>query len=854
MQEPVNLVKIIKASAGSGKTYQLALNYLKILSGHSPDISVLRSIVAMTFTNKAAAEMKYRILKFLKEIALETSEGRKLSSMTGISSKDAAKWLDIILRNYEDFRVQTIDSFVFNLLRAMAWEINIRPDVEPEFNTKRIIEKVFDILLLKLGDEKGGDLEKVFKEALNCFLEIERTPGFNPEKHFKKRLGQLFEITARRNFRIISQSNSDSLDQIEKNISELIENILNSNEPEGKFQKKAIDALKNKNFDSAFFHKDHIRDLLLKNKSVEKLSCRELEYLNSLYQNLKRELNEYFLQLAIARMAPYTKLLSKFESEAEKFCNREGIIPAGRWLYLVERHISKGNLPYIYFILGEKFKHFLIDEFQDTSLTQWKVLAPLVDNALSEGGSFLYVGDPKQSIYMWRGANPDIFIGVTEEFTKFRPCIEVLDTNWRSVKKVVEFNNDLFSSLESVSLVEELIKDYIGGSISDVDKDILERCLEDILVSFEDVRQKVSSGNFQDRMGGSVELLKISGSVSEVRNDNIRKSLVEKIKKLAEDGMNLSDMTILVRTNSQAKMVFSWLWNEGITAVTEHSLKLEKAPTVMAIVNFLRFLNDPEDEISLFGFLSSKLAGEFLDEFSEELILKARDQNLSLYRFLRDYRGNIYDKLFGRFIETAGYETAYVVTWKLIEYFDVKKRFPEEISFVLRFLELISGMEERLGRFVSISEFISMWEDEGLEERLGIPEGTGASLLEEGSDRLRGAVRIMTIHGAKGLEFPIVFVPFLDWHLKSSPFVVLDNGEIAKISRHCPKEIRNIVLKDRLNGLVESLNLFYVALTRAKNHLIIMVPESPSQQLGNIFRKIIANQAMIQEKGLCRAN
>ncbi len=828
-------LRAIKASAGSGKTYQLALNYISLL-GNRVNLSVLRSIVAMTFTNKAAAEMKYRIIKFLKEISFGTPEGHKLTETTGVTQENAQKWLDLILRNYDDFRVQTIDSFVFALMKAISWEIRRRPDVEPEFNISRLIQKSFDRLLLNL-DNPNNRLSEIFEKALRCFLDIEQARGFNPEKHFKRRLEELFESIEKTDSKPVSirEDLSKSLEKLEKDMNDIATKIINI--CGASLTANAYKALSERKLDSAFFKKNHISELLKKNHK-----CSEsIEELNQLYLELKDKAQEYLLLLSLARLAPYTDLLSVLREEMDRLCARDGIVMPGQWLKLITEHLSLDHIPLVYLTMGERLRHFLIDEFQDTSRIQWEVLYPLIQNAISEGGSLFYVGDPKQSIYIWRSAEPGIFREVLDSFRAYQPEVKVLDTNWRSGEKIVRSNNLIFSSLSDHSFVESLISDYfkdLGGN------PVIQECAKEIANNFQDVVQNVPSGK-SGTDEGYVELLPIPGSNTEERNEEIKKLIVEKIRCMSQNGLTFSDITVLVRTNREARIVFSWLWAEDIPAVTEHSLRIEKSPTVRALLNFMRFVNDPKDEISFVGFLKSDVAIESCEELKSlgnDWIFKAKtegNESESLVTcFARRYR-EIYEYLFTRFLRTAGYETAYDIAREAIRYFKVRERFPEETSFVLRFLELINSMESSMGRFVSLSEFLSLWEEEGAEERLGIPEGVGAKLLGATDEESNaGAVRIMTIHGAKGLEFPAVIIPFTDWTLHSPPVVVLSDGRLARVSKPYPEEVTEKVVKERINTLTEAFNLFYVALTRARNHLVVMIPESP-RSLGKMFKKLI---------------
>ena len=873
------MFKVIKASAGSGKTYQLTLNYLKHLSrGNRPDASVIRSILAITFTNKAAAEMKHRIVKALKEIALGTPMGLELGRITGISKDNASQWLDIIIRNYDDFRVQTIDSFVFHLLQTMAWEMRIRPDAEPELNTDRVLGKAFDRLLLKMGNDEH--LERIFGEALRCFLELENASGFNPEKHFRKKIRNIFETAV---LKVASSSSVnrgkyallsfETLKDLKERAAKIAQEILAIcerdkiqlyNKAKDAFEKFARQDGQKDPGNSEYFRKSSISEFVKQSKKPLDLS-----QLDQLYQKFKESFSEYLLAYAIVRIVPYANLLSELTKEIEAISSSEGIILSGQWTRMVLEHL-RDHVPAVYFSLGERLKHFLIDEFQDTSREQWETLFPLIENALSEGGSLIYVGDPKQSIYIWRQADPALFSEAMKAFPSVQPDVETLRINWRSAKEIVEFNNTLFSSLDE-TLLETVVKKYLGiseeiprfarddstglsfrgtkcrGISCDIaSDDFVKRCVQDIKLNFDNVVQELpdSCHGTSTRPCGSVETIIIKGSNKGDRKVEIKEKLIEKISGFVSSGVPLSDITVLTRTNEQIKFVFSSLWEAGIPAVTEHSLRIEKSSTIKAVVNFLKFIHDPKDESSLVGFLQSDLARGLNDVecFDESWIFEAHDKNLSLFKYIREFHQDVYNSVFAPFIERAGYETAYDLARWVIQRFDVRRRFPEESSFVLRFLELINNLEEKLGRFVSLSEFISLWEKEVAEEQLGIPESIGAQLLvssESDVENNKGAVRIMTIHGAKGLEFPVVILPFLDWDSKNPEVIVLEDGRLARVSKPYPEEVRNAVLKKKKEELIESFNLLYVAFTRARNHLVVMIPGENSPPIAHFLCNLL---------------
>ncbi len=821
----------IKASAGSGKTYRIGLSFLEHLANKKmPDRTHLRSILAITFTNKAVEEMKSRIIGFLKEIALNTPKGKILSSEVGLSSEEASKWLSFIFEHYDDFRVQTIDSFVFQILQVISLELNKRPDLEVEFNTEKIFNRAFDKALLRFGSDPG--LKNIFLFALKTYLEIEKASGFNPEKIFRKTTLKIFKALREKKTRgnFLKDFSEDQINHIKNTIQNLALKILKS------FDLKEFNS-QAKNFleavsrgeikDSKYFGKESLKELLKKDAKGKVDETRE-----ELFKGLKKHYNEYLLALACAKTTPYKKLLEKVEGYIEGICHQEGLILEGDWLKLVKTYLDDGKVPQVYLYLGQSLKHFLIDEFQDISHLQWHVLYPLIENSLSEGGSLIYVGDPKQSIYMWRDAQPDLFDKVENSFP-YNHEKDVLTKNWRSLKGIVEFNNNLFSCLKDKVFVKTLVSE----NLKDLSEEEAESLCSTVKSYFDDVIQEAVNND------GSSSVV-----IMAVENENsIKEGLCQKISELIEEGVNLSDVAILNRTNEEAFKVFSWLCSAGIPVITENSLKIEKSEIVKTILNFMRYLTNPHDEIALVGILENRAIAKFLEEkgifFEEDFIIKAKEEQRSLGHYIKEKHPLAYEILFKPFRRWTGYETAYDVARKIVEYFSLKSIFPEEKSFLARFFELINSMEERSQKFFSISEFIEAWEEEGVEEKLGIPEGIGAKIGKE-IGKIHGAVRAMTIHKAKGLEFPIVFVLFVDWKFRLDSIMVLEDGKLVKSSKPYPEEIAKERSARKARDFIETLNLFYVAFTRAKERLFIFL--SKERESGKILEKMLKHQKLLK--------
>ncbi len=809
----------IHASAGSGKTYQLTLRYLSILS-YSSEVSLshLRSIIAITFTNKAASEMKERIIQALKEIVFETERGRSFSRETGLTANKAEKWLNLILNHYGDFQVRTIDSLIFTLLRGISLEHGLRPDLDVELKEKRLLFRALDRLLLELS-EGNREIEGLFRKVISTFMSIEDRSGFNPEWAIKKRMVELFRKKGKDPIKVSKHSLPDfSVLRNELNSSGkmLVERLKNEGLSLKRNAEKYFES-PTEYLSSKSFYKDSITELI-RGKNAGSM---ELE---DLYTRFKNALEKYLMTGAILKITPYIDLYRKINEQLDIIRQEEGLISGGEWLYIVKNYLREGGLLHIYCKLGNRFRHFLIDEFQDTSREQWEALEPLIENSLSEGGSLTYVGDIKQSIYIWRGSDPDLFKEVPNRLPQASKVIDHnLEFNWRSGKEIVKFNNSIFYKLTDKKIAQNIAAQLLYGKKEIPKESHFVGILRDKIIShFSDVLQKIPQK--ESSLPGEIEIYYIEEKDKSEREEHIKSIIEEKVSLLFEE--TNEEIAILVRRNDQAQEVAAWLFENGIPAITENALKLNRSPLIRSIVSLLCFLNSPSDDVGLAGFLQSDLLRELIapEDITEAIVRWQKGKNLSLYNRVRHLFPHIEKEILSPLLEMVGMVSPYDLIQYIMELFHIRERFPHEKGFLNRFLELIIRHEEEEGG--SLSGFLELWKESGSDERLGLPEGIHA-------------VKILTIHGAKGLEFSTVLIPFTDWYIKPKNILSLPDGTVLYVSKPYPKSITPYVMEERIKNAIELLNLLYVAMTRAKERIILFISKTSRYGMGDILKELL---------------
>ena len=810
-------VDVVEASAGSGKTYALAKRYIKlILDPHikSEDIPI-KSILAVTFTNKASMEMKQRILEFLKRIAFDRFDNK---------SQLAYKRMDEIIDNYNFFQVQTIDSFIHTLLKGCAFDLDLPFDFKIKQNQHKYLVYSIDCLI----DKKQGDQEisDAFDEFLDYYLFAE-----NKESWFSKQnIVELIEI-------LYNYSNvyGGSFRKPEVEVKEIIEkkkNIIGligeiqRNAPEGTDKRfmGSIDKFLDKNKDgfaiesiSAYF----TREEFPLNKGAE-----PSEKIAKLWIEVHKNLDELCKCESLATFNPYIKIFNLAIAEFRKLANFDDVVFLCELNSRAQRLFSDNEMPIpeIYYRIATRLHHYLVDEFQDTNELQWRNIFPLVEEALSSDGSLFYVGDKKQAIFRFRGGDVSLFDSIPKQkfFAKFNSKRTVLAKNYRSQKEIVKFNNEIFASdnLERfVKEVDDLQKDNFEFSDKDVKK---------VLNIFEDSKEEPE----EEHKYGYV---KVEAVKMPTVDENISEKVVHLIKELKQR-FNYGDIAILARENKDVKLFTRWLMEEDIPVESERTVNIREQALVKELISFLKFFDSPIDNLFfasfILGDIFQKASGVKQNVVRDFLFKRHQDKNKKqkgpyLYREFRKKFPDVWNNLLDELFKSVGFAPLYEFMVSIFNKFKVMENFPDQQGFFMRLLELIKEKEDDYSGLSSFLEFFEEIEEKELFVNL------------TSSD----SVRIMTIHKSKGLEFPVVIIPSLEMgvgvgsgaSVARNPYIVQqsENNNLRLIrlkkkyglfSDNLKKEYKNEYLK----SLIDELNTLYVALTRAMDELYIFIPSRVS--------------------------
>ncbi|MDQ7032682.1 MAG: UvrD-helicase domain-containing protein [Desulfonauticus sp.] len=803
----------LKASAGSGKTYNLALRYLTLLHHlQTPDKNNLRKIVAITFTNKAAAEMKERILLFLKQIAFNTKQGQILYKATGICPHKAKQWVETIILNYSDFQVRTIDSLLFAILKGLAFELDIKSESDVVFNQEDVFEQAFNVLLKNLTQNKN-----LWEQALKTYLEIDDQKGFYPEYKLRERLFEIYPQiddnvnTYQMDLKEFQHAEKELIKTYNKfySVYNKLKTKLNAN----LIGKSITATLEPKKIIEKKFLQRNPSELFKKNQGSEK-EKKEFEHVFIMLKEKAEIYSSYLSKSAFSKVGGYVAFLKQLRTIIKNICQKEGLILGGEeWTRIILKEMQKQGLPpLIYAHFAAKFSHFLFDEFQDTSRLQWDGLYFLLEDVLSKGGSLFLVGDTKQAIFSWRGGDWTIFEEIFNSKQQF-PCVtnkkqQTLTKNYRSHPDLVDFFNTLFEPLTNVNFVQEHIAPYCLGSNSPVQH--RQQFAQDITSAFANHKQVP---HLSSQTKGIVKIYKLRGNKEELEN-KVKKVFIEQIKKIWDKQGQTQEtpIAILVRKHEEAATIASWLFAENIPVITEQGLKLKVSNIVKGLLCFLYYLYDQNDEIALYGFLASNLYPDTPKDETELLQTWTSDQI--------DYWKTKINNLAKKLKPYLNRRSPYELLWAIMDNLSLSTRLQKELVshkvFVEKLLEVTHEFEVKQGP--SLAKYLEFLEQGGLEQRISLPENIQA-------------IQILTIHKAKGLEFPIVFIPFTDWRIQTKPQIAKYNNYLVYLGKHLSDELTDFKFQRTAKEAQELLNLFYVAITRAKQELYLFLT-CPSTKQG----------------------
>jgi ATP-dependent exoDNAse (exonuclease V) beta subunit len=849
---------IYKSSAGSGKTFTLVKEYLKIVLN---DKSKVRGVLAITFTNAAAAEMKSRIIETLGKLSkLNVAEKESWTpdvidlmnhivgnyddnSLNKIISA-SAEVLSQILHNYGDFAVSTIDSFTHRIIRTFAFDLQIPMNFDIELDAKFLLNQAVELLISRVGTDTDGSLTKLMVAYMERTTDEEKKLSIEQgilklaSTLMKEDLDnnvELLKNVSLEDFFIIQKKIVAEINIFENEIIKIAKSVVNAIDEEGLedesffrgaqgiskyFRNLANGLIEEKIVPNSYVIKTIDEDKWFSSKSTiaEQAQISQISNLiKDSYYSIKNKAeadieNYYMLKLVNKNIFPLA-VLNEVEKVLEEIKSQNSILHISDFNKKIASIVAEQPVPFIYERLGEKYQHYMIDEFQDTSLLQWQNLLPLVENALANGNMNLVVGDCKQAIYRWRGGEVEQFATLPELSEKIKSVskkdwqkslIEYhinkpLDTNYRSHKEIVDFNNSFFNYLHDNVLEGEYAKIY------------------------DESEQKF----LPHKLGGYVHL-EFAPSEEDEEGKALVENTVVRTLEIINDlnqnyNHNLSDITILCRSNHNANLLARFLLQNNISVISQESLLLDFSPDVNFFVSFLRLLSKPSDTVSFAEVVNYLTQAGFIADSNNihQSFNKLDEFPLNKEMFSGKHIRKLEALLGKKDINISFDHLKNINLWDICEF--IVKVFFSDLDgvnpFVAFFMDAVFEFTEKSPS--SIEDFLHWWLENKKSHSVVIPKGIDA-------------VQIMTIHKAKGLQFPVVIFPFVNMNVTKTGLdgfwnkLDLENiPELPTAYFNFTKEILNTnvaeTFKDEKNKtLLDLLNIVYVAFTRPQQKLFIL--------------------------------
>ncbi|HEY5534934.1 MAG TPA: UvrD-helicase domain-containing protein [Ignavibacteria bacterium] len=843
---------VYQSSAGSGKTYTLVKEYLKIVLKNPSDF---RQTLAVTFTTKATAEMSVRIIETLKKLA----EGEEKNLCEDLAAETKIKdipgqaklVLENILHGYSDFNVSTIDSFFTRILRSFAREMKLQIGYDIELQQDDVLEKVADEMLDEIGTNE--ELTEYLTEYV--FNNIDDDKGWKIDKHIKGLAKEIFKERYREKKNILEYMDiADTKKRVSeltielKNIKYTFENFMFEKSKEAEeimkrhkltiddfFQKKSgvmgylLNHLRNKGDyepgkrtldaynDRTKWYKKDSNNIPQINKALDEGLDELLHDVIDYFENGKKE---YFSALAVLNTVYIIGIFEDLARKLRDYRNENKILFISDVNFMLESIISDDNCPFIYEKTGNKIKNFLIDEFQDTSNYQWKNFLPLIVNSLSENNFSMVVGDVKQAIYRWRNGNMKLMLEqIYKDLDNFRDSTENknLDKNFRSFDAIVNFNNDFFTRAKEKYIFK---KDEPG-----TDSEYAEL----IGRTYNAVEQTPD----KNKKGGYVNFTfyKPVDEDEETPADKCRKRMIESINECIADGFDYKDITVITRKNGEAADIANFLAEHDLNVVSSESLLLFNSPKINFLINAFRYISDHRNTLARTEMLYNYLVYLKNEEPApDNLFNKHKKESKEL--FFTELPGGFFrndDKT--KIKASLGSLTVYELTENLIQTFVLNSK-PD--AYLLKFQDVI--LEYSKKNNTDIISFLDWWEENKEKHSISLPDELDA-------------IRVMTVHKAKGLQNKIIIIPFANWDLdidSSKDLIVVgsDKPPFDKSSAYFVKPsnsltntyFENDFLNEYYLTKVDNLNLLYVAFTRAIERLYVTVP---AKRAKDGIRKVI---------------
>ena len=800
-------VTVLKASAGSGKTYSLTERFVQFLLSDKIPQNHLRNILAITFSNNAAKEMKERILSWLKDIYFGDPD--KIEDLFEILSlkkehlpSKAGAAIDEILKNYTEFQVKTIDSFMTSIYKASAIDLGYSPDFEIVMAPENIMAYAFNRFLRRVreGTQEAEFLERLLDIILRSKRE-EAAYLWDPSKDFLEETVELY-------YKLSGIVKDAKITDGEKEIASIKKEIRDAAESLNGFIEKSglqksgrssfydiLKMVRNNNFPD-LIDKGLISIPVNKPKKADENPW--YEKISGQWDLLGHQIKKYIGLHATTYYTPYLKTYEAFKDILEEVKKREGTIFINDINKKLSDYLDHEIVPDVYFRIGEMIYHYLIDEFQDTSPIQWSNLFPLIENSLSQGGSLFAVGDTKQAIYGFRNADYGIMKGLESKnpFSSAHHNVKELEINYRSLEGVVDFSKEFF---KKVVANHEKYRDPASRSG---------------LIGYD---QRVK----EDHKGsGYVEVIKCEKSDDDPPE---KRKIQDLIKELAQRGYSYSDVAILAYRNENVVNITTWLNEIEVPFISYSSLDIRTRKLTAEIVALLTFLDSPPDDLSFAGFVLGDIFRKALERDRKRFELKELHEfffrnrkNAPLYKAFQKEFPELWEVYFEELFKSTGYLPLYDLVCEIYRLYRAFDHFRGEEATLIKILEVIKNFEGE-GRN-NPGDFLKYASDEEAGESdwtIDVPAGINA-------------VKVMTIHKAKGLGFPVAIVLMYEETIRWSRYILdeeTDGVNLLRINKKISEAsdfLQEKYEEERHKDLVNKLNTLYVGFTRAEDELYVI--------------------------------
>jgi len=855
------MLNIYRASAGSGKTYRLTQDYIHLLFDPKKE-RAHRRILAVTFTNKATDEMKSRILKELHAL----SQGERSDYRAGLMAEfrmdaqmvnERAKHiLTTILHDYSSFSISTIDRFFQQVIRSFARDIGVHGGYNLELDNSSTLEQSVDNLFLDLSKDENKQL----LQWLTAYAEerIEQSENWNMRGNIMELGREIFKESYQNKAEDTNRKlhEREFLTNYRKSLRDIKTGF------EAKVKQTANDGLNimarnGLTHDDFSYKTTNTLEKLVKGKL--EISTRFISFANDVKncytkskpQDIKNAietayqggLQKCFIQLVelfqsdiviynsavmVLKHINTLGILSDLAVQIKKLTDEQNTMLISDSNMLLNKIIDNSDTPFVYEKTGIHIDNFMIDEFQDTSVLQWKNFLPLISNSLAAGKFNLVVGDVKQSIYRWR--NSDWKLLDEQVLTDFRPeqlHEENLETNWRSDRNIVDFNNSFFR--RAAQLLQTKLNENLKAIIPIYPG--LEALTSKIEHAYANIHQQTSP----KAAIGRVQVCFIDHQENE---DGWKTESLNRLPALLEDlqyrGYRPSDIALLVRTNSEEQDVIHKLLNYKTTPEAKpnccydimgnEGLLIGAAASVRFVLGILQLFVNPSDSIqqTIVNY-----------EYARGKQHKSENEALNACFFQTDRNENVFSTLF-TFEENAVlneviHSSLYDMVERIVLLFGVGA-WHNEAVFIQAFQDVV--FRYTTGKTADLNSFLTWWKKNGGKQCISTPDN-------------QSAMRIMTVHKSKGLDFKVVIMPFCDWDLDSrmrnilwceptvAPFNELPLLPIEYSSRLGQSIFAENFFDEQMHLFIDSLNVAYVAFTRAKNELICITP-APKKEIESL--------------------